>query len=38
MINILRPKKCSIIMSLFNKENKEIKSLENNGNNYFFYF
>ena len=28
MINILREKKCPIIMSLFNIENKEIKSLK----------
>ena len=38
MINILRPKNCSIIMSLFNKENREIKSLKNSENNYFILF
>ena len=38
MINILREKKCPIIMSLFNIENKEINSLKNNGNNFFILF
>ncbi len=38
IINILRPKKCPIILSLFNKENREIKSLKNNDNNYFVLF
>lgn len=38
IINILREKKCPIIMSLFNAENKEINSLKNNGNNIFIYF
>ena len=38
MINILREKKCPIIMSLFNIENKEINSLKKNGNNFFLLF
>ena len=38
MVNILKEKKCPIIMSLFNIENKEINSLKNNGNNFFILF
>ena len=38
IINILKEKRCPIIMSLFNKENKEIISLKNNGNNFFVLF
>ena len=38
IIGILKDKKCPIIMSLFNVENREIKSLKNNGNNFFILF
>jgi ankyrin repeat protein len=38
IIGILKDKKCPIIMSLFNIENKEINSLKNNGNNFFILF
>ena len=37
MINILREKKCPIIFSAFNNENKEIKSLKNNDFNFFSF-
>ena len=38
MINILKDKKCPIILSLFNNENKEVKSLKNNIYNFSIFF
>ena len=38
IIVYLKDKKCPIILSLFNIENREIKSLKNNGKNIFILF
>jgi len=38
IVDILRDKKYSIIMSLFNEKNKEVKSLKNNRNNLCILF
>ena len=38
IVNTLRQKKCPIITSLFNVENREIKSLKSNDSNYFVLF
>ena len=38
IIDMLREKKCPFIMNLVVKENKEVNSLKNNGNNFFIFF